>query len=359
LHFKNKNELKMKVRFTLAALALIAFGCTKQEQTETIQDNHTFVVTLQASMPENTDATRATYENDGAEISGIIMKWEESDKLKICFKHNDVCYYKDADIVPGSISEDGRKAKFNIEVPGEISDAATFDFHAVFQRKHPYNNNCGGFFQKSTTNFELVAEEQENVTLNQKGESGKGIINPMLLFSHKNTNKAGLAALKLDFAHTGWVMALHLKNNSGKEMELPSYIRIGYSDKSESSFIWNGHHSATSKVKMDVATGAVTADAPDWKSKACAGFAINEGKWNPLYNGKLAAGETLVVYRWLVSTDKIEKMGAFMQRKGIEEEDYSFNSLRARSVNKGKVYHVFVTWTGSAPTFTNRAGTVL
>ena len=52
-------------------------------------------------------------------------------------------------------------------------------------------------------------------------------------------------------------------------------------------------------------------------------------------------------------------MGAFMQRKGIEEEDYSFNSLRARSVNKGKVYHVFVTWTGSAPTFTNRAGTVL
>ena len=350
-----------KFNFTLAALALIAAGCSNQDFTEAVQENrenNPRTITLQTSMPEITDdtpATRTTYESDGAEISGIVMKWEATDKLKLCFKHGDACYHKDADIVPGSISADGKRAAFALTLPDEIGDEDIFDFYAVYQRKYP-NNNGSGLFQMATTNFELVADEHENITLDQTGESRKGIINPMLLFSHTNTTKAKLGVLKLNFAHTGWIMALHLKNNSGKEMELPGSIRLLYSDESTTSFIWNGYHTTTTKVKMDVATGAITADAPNWESKASAIFRINEGNWNPLYSGKLAAGGTIVLYRWLVSTDNVEPMGAYMQRKNVEDEDYTFNNLPAKSVTKGKVYHVFLNWNGSTLTITNRAG---
>ena len=72
----------MKVKFTLAALALIAAGCSNQELTEAVQegqDSNARIVTLQATMPETTDqapATRATYESDRAAVSGVVMKWE-------------------------------------------------------------------------------------------------------------------------------------------------------------------------------------------------------------------------------------------------------------------------------------------
>ena len=66
-----------KFNFILAALVMLAAGCSKQEFKEAVQQNHTSVITLQATMPETTDeesATRATYESDGATVSGIVMK---------------------------------------------------------------------------------------------------------------------------------------------------------------------------------------------------------------------------------------------------------------------------------------------
>lgn len=52
-------------------------------------------------------------------------------------------------------------------------------------------------------------------------------------------------------------------------------------------------------------------------------------------------------------------MGAHMQRKDVVEEDYSFNSLPAKTVEKGKVYHVYLNWNGSVLTLTKQDGTVL
>ena len=90
----------MKMKLTFAALALIAAGCSNQELTEAVQngqDSNARVITLQAAMPETADeasATRATYESDGAAVSGVVMKWTADDKLQLCFKHGDNYYHK-------------------------------------------------------------------------------------------------------------------------------------------------------------------------------------------------------------------------------------------------------------------------
>ena len=123
----------MKVKLTLAALALIAAGCSNQELTEAIQDgqdSNARVITLQAAMPETTDeapATRVTYESDGATVSGVVMTWRNTDKLQLCFKYGGRYYHKEAAIVPSSISADRKQARFTIEIPAAIPASARDD----------------------------------------------------------------------------------------------------------------------------------------------------------------------------------------------------------------------------------------
>ena len=125
----------MKVKLTLAALALIAAGCSNQELTEAVQDgqdSNARVVNLQVTLPETTDdafATRATYESDGAAVSGVVMKWTADDKLQLCFKHGGNYYHKIAEIDASSISSDGKTAKFTWEMSTEIGAGDTFEVH--------------------------------------------------------------------------------------------------------------------------------------------------------------------------------------------------------------------------------------
>ena len=349
-----------KFNFILAALVMLAAGCSKQEFKEAVQENHTSVITLQATMPKTTDeesATRATYESDGATVSGIVMKWTATDKLKLCFKKGGSYYHKDAEIDAASISTDGKTATFTWEMPDEINDGDTFDFYAVYQRKHPIDAGSG-YFNNGTTNYEIVTDENYNVTLNQTGTYGAGIINPMLLFSAKNTTKAQLGTLKLNLEHIGWLMALHLKNSTGAEMDLPRWVEFMYPAESATSFIWNGYHYRTTDVIMDVATGTVTSSVSNWKNKACVRFSINDSESCPLYGQKLATGTEKVFYRWVVSTPQIESMQGKLQLTNYSEKT-STNSLPGRTVEKGKVYHTFLNWDGTTLTVTKRDGTPL
>ena len=352
-----------KFNFTLAALALIAAGCSNQDFTEAVQENrenNPRTITLQTSMPEITDdtpATRTTYESDGAEISGIVMKWETTDKLKLCFKHGDACYHKDADIVPGGISADGKTATFMLTVPTEIPAADAFDFYAVFQKKCP-SQSYGCKFEEGTANYEFERHEENNVTLDKTGNGGCGIINPMMLFSRPGVTAARLSTLKLDFAHTGWVMALHLKNSSAAEMDLPFYVDVCYGTESATSFIWNGIPGDYT-VKMDVTSGTVISNAEAWNAKASVRFNVNGAAWLPLHGQKLGAGATIVIYRWAISTDQVDRMQAGMFRMDGATKDNSSNFLPAKSVTKGKVYHVYVDWNGTDLKLTDRAGTPL
>ena len=351
----------MKVKLTFAALALIAAGCSNQELTEAVQDNqdsNARVMTLQATMPETTDeapATRATYEADGASVSGVVMKWAAGDKLRLCFKKGDSYYHKDAEIDATSISSDGKTATFTWEMPTEIGDGDTFDFYAVYQKRNPRNPSKSKF-EDGTPNYEFATAEYMNITLNQTGTYGDGIINPALLCSAKNTTKTELGTLKLNFQHMGWIMALHLKNSTGAEVDLPKGMRFRYPSESASSFIWNGSSIVIYSLKMDVTTGTVTCTSPYWESKQCVYFNINESKANPLYNQKLAAGASIVFYRWVFSTPQIEEMLMYFVFKD-NSYVYGTNHLPGRTVQNGKVYHTFLNWTSTGVTLTNRAGT--
>jgi len=347
----------MKMKLTFAALALIAASCSNQELTEAVQDgqdSNARVITLQATMPETADeapATRVTYESDGATVSGIVMTWRTDDKLLLCFKYGGNYYRKEAAIVPSSISTDRKQARFTIEIPASIPASAAFDFYAVYQQHRSF-----GRFEAGTPNYQFEISERMNVTLDKKAASywEDGIINPVLLYSRTNVTQAELGTLKLDLAHTGWIMAVHLTNVSGAKVDFPKFVDMGYPTASATSFIWNGRQGSYA-VKMDVTTRIVASYIPDWEDKAGIYFVVNEDGY-PLYRGRLGIGSTRILYRWVVSTPQIEQMRAKMMLPS-GTSGLSTNLLPARTVQNGKVYHVFLKWDGTNLTLTKRDGT--
>ena len=148
--------------------------------------------------------------------------------------------------------------------------------------------------------------------------------------------------------------AVHLTNVSGAKVDFPKYVDMGYPTASATSFIWNGCQGSYA-VKMDVTTRIVASYIPGWTGKAGIYFRVNEDGY-PLYRGRLGIGSTRILYRWVVSTPQIEQMRAKMMLPSGTLK-FSTNFLPARTVQNGKVYHVFLKWDGTNLTLTKRDGT--
>ena len=345
----------MKAKLIFAALALMVASCSNEELTETVQQNPPHIITLTASLPSADPQTRTTLAKDG---EGIVMKWENTDKLYLNFKYGANFYRADAPIVPASISADKRQASFMVTVPTEIPAGATFDLYGVYQKASNWDLGDGGYFEKDENNNVYVCEmnEESNITLDKMGTTDKGIARPVLTFAQTGITAAAIAPIV--FEHRGWMMALHFKNATGAEMELPSKLYFQYETKSPSSFIYNGAR-YYNPVEIDLSSGIVSSNGYHWTSKASVYFR-NDFNWLPLFGQKLGAGETIVLYRWLMSTPDIDKMyGAF--KLGLDEpkttDSPNGKYLPAKTVEKGKVYHTYMVWDGTDLKVTDRTGT--
>ena len=322
-----------KFNFIRAALVMLAAGgCSKQEFKEAVQQNNPRIITINASLPSVDSQTRTTLAQDG---EGIVMKWENTDKLYLNFKYGGNFYRADAPIKAASISSDKRQASFTVTLPSAIPDGAAFDLYGVYQKESTLNEHNGGYFEKGKNNNVYVFENGEEgcITLDKMGTTQSGIARPAVAFKRIGITATTMAPIV--FEHLGWMMALHFKNDSGAQIDLPGNLSFRYIAMPSTSFIYNGFH-----ISQDVS--------------------IDLSNWLPLYGEKLGAGETIVLYRWLISTPNIDKMygdgyisGNFILTDSSPDGKY----LPAKTVEKGKVYHTYMTWNGTHLKITDRNGT--
>ena len=153
----------MKYRlFTLALLAMIMVSCTQDNLEIEAQENRTF--TISAAMPEaNDDAQTRVSLTPNAESGyyGLDLKWEEEDKLMLCFEKDGTYYHNDAPIVASTISADGKNAQFTITVPSDIPTNASFCLYGVYQKENTWTETNGGYFKEGTMLYELENGEEE------------------------------------------------------------------------------------------------------------------------------------------------------------------------------------------------------
>lgn len=333
-----------KTLFTLAALAMIMVSCTQDNIEIEAQENRTF--TISAAMPEaNDDAQTRVSLTPDAETGdyGLDLKWEEGDKLMLCFEQDGTYYHNDAPIVASTISADGKTAQFAITIPTEIPTDATFNLYGVYQKTNTWTETNGGYFKEGTKLYELENSEEQCITLDKLGFTGTGKARPMLYFSQTNIENSSTPAFAtFNLQHSGWMMALHFKNSSGGEMDMPVSLRLD--NPQGTKWAWNGYGNNT--IYFNVSTQAFSYESSTIERDRTLWFNINEYNWLPLYGQKLAAGESIVVYRWVASLPDVPQLRGEATFRGSVKPETSTRTA-ARTVTNGKVYHIGLIWDGT------------
>lgn len=334
-----------KILFTLAALAMIMVSCTQDNLEIEAQENRTF--TVSAAMPEANDnaQTRVSLTPDAESGSyGLELKWENDDKLMLCFEKDGTYYHNDAPIVGSSISNNGKSAQFTITIPTEIPANETFNLYGVYQKTDTQVNN-GGYFKDGSKLFELENGEEQCITLDKMGSSENGIARPMLYFSQANIeNSSEPAIAPINLKHSGWMMALHFKNSSGVEMDMPE--RLILDNPQGTKWAWNGIPSNNTTIYFDVSTQAFSYESSTKERDRGLWFKINEYNWLPLYGQKLAAGKSIVFYRWVASHADVPQLIGKATFSGSIYPNTSTN-ISPKTVTNGKMYHVYSEWDGT------------
>lgn len=334
-----------KILFTLAALAMIMVSCTQDNLEIEAQEDRTF--TISATMPQaNDDAQTRVSLTPDAETGnyGLDLKWETGDKLMLCFEYNSTYYKEDAPIVASSISSNGKSAQFSITVPSGIPADANFNLYGVYQKTNERTATNGGYFVDGTKKYELENSEEECITLDKIGSTEKGKARPMLYFSQTNiVNSSKPAFAPFNLQHSGWMMALHFKNSSGAEINLP--LRIKLDNTQGAKWAWNGYH-GNNTIHFDLATQTFSYNDPEKDADRSLYFTINDVgyHWLPLYGQTLAASESIVFYRWVASLSEVPQLQGEAYIGGVKKTS---TNIPAKTVTNGKMYHVYSEWDGT------------
>jgi hypothetical protein len=324
----------MKTRISIFALlfVLVLTGCAKDNSEA---ESKMVTVSVTMTSPEDDAATRVSLTPDSETSKSLILKWEETDKLMLCFEYDAHYYHVDAPIVPGSISANGKSADFTFAIPTEIPSDATFNFYVVYQKTNG-DGTDGGCFRPGTKIYDLEKNESTYITLNQPTSNNNP--RPMLYFEKKNitnTENPDIGTIKL--IHAGWIAAIHFKNNSSDPIDLPAYIDL---ELPYNNWVFNGDWPEKATTSFDFSNRTFSSSTTQTRSDLW--LSINE-EGNPLYEQILAAGASIVFYRWVASGTSIPGLYAefeFPDGSG----DITYPGISAKSITYGKVYHIYTVW---------------
>ena len=343
--------MKNKLSIIAVLFALILAGCTK-ENIETEAEPKMVTVSVTMTSPEDDAATRVSLTPDSGTPQGLILKWETTDKLMLCFEYNANYYHVDATIVPGSISANGKSANFTFAVPEQIPSGVTFNLYVVYQKTNGIDTD-GGYFRPNTKIYDLEQHESFCVTLNQLNPtSQRGISRPMLYFEKTNiTNTENPNIGPINLIHAGWIMAIHFKNNTDDEIYLPTRFEIAALGLGNVDWVYNGNY-----YDPDTANPYTNPETTSFNFSGHTFSTSYTGNLNylfllinedgaPLYGNQLAAGASTVFYRWIASKTKIPTL--LTGGVGFNNGELGIDFLSGRTVTFGKVYHIYSIWNGN------------
>jgi hypothetical protein len=203
-----------KLIFYIIAAILIFTACNKEEipvyktdqEVAVEQLGEVCTLSLTVNMQEETN-TRVALTQD--ESSNITLTWEEGDELQLCFVQDDNKVKRVVTV--NNISNEGRKASFDVVVPTEFGDS-NFDLYGVY--------GGGGLLDSDPTIAVLPTASSSVSSLNSLSDGEY----TMLRFSSKGI--AANSSVSVTFQHIGSLFCLTLKNATADNIENMGEARI-------------------------------------------------------------------------------------------------------------------------------------
>ncbi|KGN71729.1 leucine-rich repeat domain-containing protein [Porphyromonas sp. COT-108 OH1349] len=308
-------SIKFLLSFFLLSALLLA-GC-QNERESLLPGQKERQLTFTASMPQDGISTRVALENDA--VKNILSaRWESGDKVTFVFEQG-ARLTEPVEVVVGSIGQEGKSAKLDIEVPEIIDTAEEYTIHAF----------CGVPGEGvSIRNKEILLD-----ILPLRGDRLSDIAVPVLSkLKVEPEDMAASGEMLLPFAHLGSVEYVDLKNSSDAELKVLNCHLYG-TDPGADEWRYlpgNGKHYLYKPMTDEV----VSADGDKPNPLEAAGSGIG-----------IAPGATHTFAVWHRPTGKnIPEFGISMQTEHGTKLSANKKRAKAFSMTAGKAYRVQAEW---------------
>ena len=324
-----------KKLLSLVAIATIVFfgACSNEELLPEPEQTFTF----SASMPQKKSPTSSIALNDPTtrvaleEVDkDIVLTWETDDILEVVATQIDgtILGTGTANIIPESISSDGKKAKFTTSAP---LPTGTFNFYGVY-----------GGRGLSSTNALLPLAPSTSGSLDEV-QNNKDV---MLYFAHENTSQAELTN-GVTLNHLGSLFMITVQNNCETgTLDLQQALLEGVNNNDNLDWAYNFAETGT---VFDLSTQSFQNTGTGINSIA---FTTN--------TEKIAPGEEVTYWSWypILPGNTWPELKFRMINANPSGELVTVNSKPARitqtnPVVAGKNYRFYAEFDGDDLNFTN------
>lgn len=330
-----KNEFILIASITIFSLAaLILTSCDREENDTPMYPGPERVITLTAALPggEGHGAkTRLTFEEVGGEIK---TKWEsDHDVLHLLLINNS----EDAKIKEWKtvatikkVNNDNRIAEFEIKLPNEWTEG-NIDVYGLLQRSNSPSIEipCIEKKRKEVGNIFRMKVEDETAF------STEGSSNPALWFKQEGVKIAKVNNMCVNLQHCGYLVAIHINNKSEFEFK---FKEIGlYVSSSRRDLFFEEQF-----VNIDVETGQYIPN--NLTDGSYFSRILNLGA--PI---SIASHTTKVLYHWFPLNEGNNNFPETLMQldtKNAQAQYWSIN-IPPHTVDKGKVYHLYLMYDGS------------
>lgn len=324
--------MKEKVSLFIAIIITVFFAtCSNeevlQETNQEINREAEQTLSLTASMP-GSPTTRVDLIQD--EDDAIILKWVEGDELQLAFVQEEV--ERKVTVTVKNISENGKKAEFEIDLPEGIDAGAAYNLFGVY--------GGGGLSDDNPTDVVSATSTGGATSLNgSESSSVQNRKDVMLYFESKNIvpNNPQISVL---FKHLGSIFSVNLKNISDIESLDLQEIQLATHDTNEQ---WAYNASEGDNI-YDLLSGQFQETA-------------FEGNYISFKSGvdNLAPGDYITFWGWNPIMPDSEWPVLDLILKKDDTLKKSVNSKPAKTPTSGKAYYFYATWDGSNLSFTDES----
>lgn len=316
--------------FSILTLAIMMFfgACSNEElfeENNPVPNLEGRTLSITASMPDE-PATRVALEQKTDKT--IALTWEVDDVLQFVFVQGETKMKNSVTLTADNITNEGKKAVFNIVIPEGINETAAFDLYGVYG---------GGDISGTVVSLPSNAG---NATSLENVQTRKDV---MLYFETKidATNKNP----SVTFQHLGSLFSITLKNSGTASLDnLQEAQLVGINNTGNENWAYNATGDAQT---FDLATGK-------FQNLESAG---NQISFKAAVNS-LPAGDEITFWSWNPPLPGLDWPELQLQLRDVSTSfATSSNTKAARTAPTaaGKAYYFYATWDGAELAFADES----
>ena len=320
---------KIKTLPILVGILMLFVGaCNTDDDLLVNNPQPTRTLTLTASMPNDDNPTTRIALEKNDDLS-IALTWQDGDKLQLLFVQNG--FIKKAIATVKNITENGKRAQFDIDFPSEMTDD-NFTLYGVYG---------GGGLDDANPATVLLPANPGSATSLADVQTKKHV---MLYFQSTDIDAAN-PAISVTFQHLGALFNITLKNKATTHLNNIKEVRLAGVDGDDK---WAYNHNQGAQT-YNLLTG-------EFENRGTAGNYLSFAA----PNNTLASEEEIAFWGWYPPLPNKHWPALKLELWNETTATHTtVNSKQARDndIPAGKAYYFYAVWDGTKVSFTDSSFT--